>query len=236
GDVNGNAITSSLTAVEDRTAGVLVFDVEDRVVKAGEVFTVRFRADELVEGYQFTLHFPNLEVIEVTPLSEGMTLGHFGVFAEESAVTTSWDGEVLASFRLKFRAKVSGELSRMLQVSSRITRAEAYSALAGRQAVALRFNGVEGSVVKGVGFEVYQNTPNPWVSRTQIGFHVPESTEVVLTVFDESGRIVWTQRGQFAKGYNAFSIDRSLLEVPGVLYYRVETPTDSAVRKMIQLR
>jgi hypothetical protein len=124
----------------------------------------------------------------------------------------------------------------MLQVSSRITRAEAYSLLQGRQSVALRFQGSRGPVVSGVGFELYQNRPNPWVSRTQIGFHLPEATEAVLSIFDESGRLLWTQRGQFAKGYNAFNVDRSLLEVPGVLYYRVETPTDGAVRKMIQTK
>ncbi|MDW8229214.1 MAG: T9SS type A sorting domain-containing protein, partial [Saprospiraceae bacterium] len=175
--------------------------------------------------------------VEVTPLSEGMTLGHFGVFASEHSLTTSFNNDaVRGEFAVTFRAKASGELSRMLQVSGRITKAEAYSALEGRQSVALRFNGAEGPVVSGVGFELYQNRPNPWVGRTQIGFHLPEATEATLTVFDESGRIVWTQRGQFAKGYNAFNVDRSLLEVPGVLYYRVETPTDSAVRKMIQTK
>jgi hypothetical protein len=235
GDVNGTAITSSLMSVNDRTSGALVFDVDDRRVKSGEVFTVRFRADALVEGYQFTLNFPNLEVLEVTPLSEGMTLGNFGVFAGEHSITTSFNNDaVRGEFAVTFRAKSSGELSRMLQVSGLITKAEAYSAVNGRQAVALRFNSAQGPLVSGVGFELYQNRPNPWVGRTQIGFHVPEATEATLTVFDESGRIVWTQRGQFAKGYNAFNVDRSLLEVPGVLYYRVETPTDSAVRKMIQ--
>jgi len=237
GDVNGNAVTSTLTSASERTAGTLLFDVEDRRVKAGEVFSVRFRASELVEGYQFTLHFPNLEVVEVKPLSEGMTLGHFGVFASEQSLTTSFNNEwVRGEFEVVFRAKASGELSRMVQVSSRITKAESYSAALGRQGVGLRFNSASGSVVSGVGFELYQNRPNPWVGRTQIGFHVPEATEATLTIFDESGRILWTQRGQFAKGYNAFTIDRSLLETSGVMYYRVETPTDSAVRKMIQTK
>ncbi|MBK6931827.1 MAG: hypothetical protein IPH12_13570 [Saprospirales bacterium] len=46
GDVNGNAVTSSLVNADDRTAGTLLFDVEERAVKAGEVFTVNFRASE----------------------------------------------------------------------------------------------------------------------------------------------------------------------------------------------
>jgi hypothetical protein len=85
-----------------------------------------------------------------------------------------------------------------------------------------------------VGFEVYQNQPNPFVSKTLIGFHLPEAAEATLRVYDETGREVYAQKGNFPKGYNTFTIDRQLITTTGVLYYRVETPTDSATKKMIQ--
>ena len=138
-----------------------------------------------------------------------------------------------------FRATAGGVLSRMLGVSGRITKAGAYSLDGGRQSVALRFNGAGGPVVTGLGFEVYQNQPNPWISSTQIGFHLPQAATVTLRVYDETGRTVYTQRGDFAKGYNAFTLDRaeaSVLIATGVLYYKVETATDSAVKKMIQVK
>ncbi len=236
GDVNGNAVTSSLMSADDRTAGTLLFDVDDRVVKAGEVFTVTFKAAEVVQGYQFTLNHSGLELVNIEPLTEGMTLGHFGVFGEESAVTTSWDGEVPAKFALTFRAKTSGELSRLLGVSGRITKAEAYSKGSDRLAVAFRFNGAQGPTITGVGFELYQNQPNPWLSKTQIGFHLPEATEATLTIFDETGRVLFTQRGQYGKGYNAVTLDRAVLNTTGVLYYELKTSKDSATRKMIQTK
>ncbi|MCK6693938.1 MAG: T9SS type A sorting domain-containing protein, partial [Thermoanaerobaculia bacterium] len=139
-----------------------------------------------------------------------------------------------AEFAITFRAKAAGQLSQMLGVSSRITRAEAYNADSDRLQVAFRFNSPNGSTIAGLGFELYQNTPNPFVNRTQIGFYLPEATSATLTVFDESGRMIYTQGGDFAKGYNAVTIDRSVLNTTGVLYYKLETAKDSATRKMIQ--
>ncbi|MDW8230061.1 MAG: T9SS type A sorting domain-containing protein, partial [Saprospiraceae bacterium] len=134
------------------------------------------------------------------------------------------------------RAKTSGELSRLLSVSGRITKAEAYSKGSDRMAVAFRFNGAQGPTITGVGFELYQNQPNPWLSKTQIGFHLPEATEATLTVFDETGRVLFTQRGQYGKGYNAVTLDRAVLNTTGVLYYELKTTKDSATRKMIQTK
>jgi hypothetical protein len=125
-------------------------------------------------------------------------------------------------------------LSNMLGVSSRITKAEAYSLANNRLDVAFRFNGASGSTISGVGFELYQNQPNPFVNKTFIGFHLPEATEATLRIFDETGRMVFTQSGAFAKGYNTFSIDRQLITTTGLLYYTVETSSDKATKKMIQ--
>ncbi|MBK6929762.1 MAG: hypothetical protein IPH12_02480 [Saprospirales bacterium] len=236
GDVNLNAVTSTLVSANDRTEGTLLFDVTDTKVKEGETFTVNFRAADRAVGYQFTLYFPNLEVVNVTPGAE-MTLGNFGVFNSEHSLTTSFDNEQLnGEFSVTFRAKAGGVLSQMLQVSSRITKAEAYSLGRERQSVALRFNGSNGSTVTGLGFELYQNQPNPWMNRTQIGFYLPEATEATLTIFDETGRTLFTQTGAFSKGYNAFAVERALVNTTGVLYYKLETAKDSAVKKMIQTK
>ena len=232
GDVNGNALTNILQTADDRTAGTLLFDVEDRQVKAGETFTVNFKATEKVLGYQFTMNFPNLEVVDIT--GGNVKAENFGVFAADNALTTSWNGDAQAEFGVTFRAKANGTLSQMLGVSSRITKAEAYSTGAERLQVAFRFNGQNGSTIAGLGFELYQNTPNPFISKTQIGFYLPEAAEATLTIFDESGRTIFTQKGDFGKGYNAVTVDRAVVNTTGLLYYKLETATNSATRKMIQ--
>jgi hypothetical protein len=208
----------------------MLFDVEDRAVKAGEVFTLNFKGAERVQGYQFTMNFNGLQVQDITPGAK-MNMDNFGVFAD--AITTSVDGES-NEFAVTFRATKAGQISQMLGVSSRITKAEAYTLTNDRMDVAFRFNGAAGSVISGVGFELYQNQPNPFVNKTFIGFHLPEATSATLRIFDETGRMVFTQNGDFAKGYNTISVDRALLNTTGVLYYTLETATDSATKKMIQ--
>jgi hypothetical protein len=246
GDVNGSAIANTLMQVDDRTSSTLLFDVNltprpspdgegsgDRTVRAGETFAVTFTASEQVIGYQYTLNLKGLEVLDIEP-GEGMKAGNFAVFAD--AITTSFDvpaGTVAApKFTVFFRAETDGRLSKLLGVSSRITKAEAYKN-GQRLDVALRFNG---TTVSGVGFELYQNTPNPWVNRTQIGFHLPEAAEATLTVFDETGRLLYTQTGDFAKGYNAFTVDRAQISGSGALFYKVATDKDSDVKTMIQMK
>jgi hypothetical protein len=84
GDVNGNAITGSLGGgVQDRAAGTLLFEVtpsvERQEIKNGEVFSVDFTAAEKVAGYQFTMNFPDLDVLDIQP-GEAMRADHFAVF------------------------------------------------------------------------------------------------------------------------------------------------------------
>ena len=230
GDVNNTVIANSLQSVDDRTAATMLFDVEDRTVKAGEVFTLNFKGAERVQGYQFTMNMNGLEVQDIIPGTD-MKLDNFGVFAD--AITTSVDGEA-NEFAVTFRATKAGQISTMLGVSSQITKAEAYNLTNDRLDIAFRFNNGNTSTISGVGFELYQNQPNPFVNKTFIGFHLPEATSATLRIFDETGRMVFTQNGDFAKGYNTISVDRSLLNTTGVLYYTLETATDSATKKMIQ--
>jgi len=92
------------------------------------------------------------------------------------------------------------------------------------------------TTISSVGFELYQNSPNPWVNKTQIGFHLPEAAEARLTIYDAMGRTLYTAKGQFAKGYNAFVVDRKLMDQAGALYYRVETGDRWDTKRMLQLR
>jgi hypothetical protein len=237
GDVNGTALANSFMSTDDRTSDALIFDVEDREVKAGEEFVVTFKSAARVQGWQFTLNLTGLEVSDIVE-SAYATKSNFGVF--EGALTTSVDVLGVAAgsgeFAVKFRATQSGRLSRMLGVSSRITRAEAYGLDNSRMDVSLRFNGGGVSTVSGVGFELYQNQPNPFINRTVIGFHLPEAAEATLIIHDETGRQLMVQKGKFAKGYNAIPVDRALLNTTGLLYYTLQTDTDSATKKMIQTK
>ncbi len=235
GDVNGNAVTSSLAGVEARTVGTLFFEVEDRPFRRGERFTVHFMPNESVLGYQFTLHYEGLDLVDIHP-GVGMTSEHFGVHAQQKALTVSHDARDNADgFSLTFRATSDGLLRQALQLSSSITKVEAYRAEQMLD-IALRFRDESGHSISGVGFELYQNRPNPWTQRTQVSFHLPEEAPATLTVYDESGRIRYRHSGLYARGYHTLTLDNETLGLDnGSLFYRLETPAHSAVRRMIKM-
>jgi hypothetical protein len=240
GDLNHTASGDgvNLGVSGDRQGGMLYFDAKDRKVEAGEEVLVTLSASERVAGYQFTLELLGMEVEEVQP-GRGMSLDNFGVFTGYAGVagtvlTTSYDGAESGVFTLKLRAKRSGKLSEMLSLSNRITRSEMYTADATggltRGSVALRFNG---EVVLGDAFALYQNSPNPFASKTQIGFYLPESSEVTIQVHDEMGRLIYSGTGNYAKGYNQIELTRSEVPASGVMYYTVSTDKASASKKMV---
>jgi hypothetical protein len=228
GDVNGSAVANSAMYADDRTSGTLLFDVDDRTVKAGETFDVTFKASEIVQGYQMTLNLNGLKVAAVVK-SDQVSEHNFGVL--ENALTVSIDGSNM--FTVTFTATKSGKLSEMLGVSSRITKAEGYSPAGNRLDIALRF---DGNTISSIGFELYQNQPNPFVNKTFIGFHLPEAASATLTVYDETGRTVFTQKGDFVKGYNTVALDKALINTSGILYYSLKSGDNTATRKMIQTK
>jgi hypothetical protein len=234
--------TPALPGREGDGAASGISSMDADAVHVGQTFTVNLTPDQLVQGYQFTLNTNGLEVVDVT----GLKAETYAVFAD--AVTFSVDGQAAqGAITLTLKATKGGKLSEMMSISSRITKAEAYAQNPGATAslpsgegrggaldVALRFNVNGTQTISGVGFELYQNQPNPFVSKTFVGFHLPEAAAATLSIYDETGRTVFTQNGNFAKGYNTITIDRVLLNTTGMLYYKLETATDSATKKMIQ--
>jgi hypothetical protein len=231
GDLNNTAIANANMPAESRTSGTAIFDIEDRNVKSGEEFEVTFKSAQALNGFQFTATLNGLKAIGTVD-AENVTSSNFNL-APENAMAVSIDGA--QAFTVRFRAEKAGKLSEMLGVSGSVTRAEAYGD-AGRLNVAFRFRSPAGMTISSVGFELYQNQPNPFVNRTFVGFFLPEAAEATLSVFDETGRVVYLQKGQFASGENMIALDRALILTTGVLYYKLETATDSATKKMIQAK
>ena len=238
GDVNSTSTPNSLISIDERSNGTWNLDVLTETttsVEAGDEFTVRFRSEQPILGYQLTFLFPELEVKDLQPV-RGVTDDNFAVFNLENAITSSWFGTEPVEFDITFKAKSAGDLTKMITVSNRITKSEAYNREGEKLNIMLRYQQKDGDVMVGVGFELYQNIPNPFINKTVIGFNLPEATEARLTVYDEMSRVIHTETGHFGKGYNTIAIDSSKLDSAGMLYYKVETATDSAVRTMIRVR
>ena len=250
GDVNSSAIPNTYAQSDDRSAGTLYLDTQQRMVEKGEVFDLEFRPDRQAEGYQFTLSMAGLELVDILP-GPGMSEDNFALLTDPRGknpgtyLTCSWNGNPPGVFSLRFMAKKEGQVSDMIRLSSLVTRAEAYAADAGAGAqlldLQLRFASGSDMLSTGVGLELYQNIPNPWLSKTLIGFHLPPSpdgkleNEVSLHVVGADGRIVYSTSAQFPPGYNTFMLDRSEIHASGILYYRIETTQGQQTMKMIKV-
>jgi hypothetical protein len=243
GDVNGSAIANDLMSGEDRNAvGDLIFNIDDVDMVAGETYTVNFNAKEFTNilGYQFTLAFDKnaVELVEVEGELANLDANNFGMnLLEEGVITTSWNATDVTSleddatvFSVTFVAKSNVLLSDVISVNSRWTKAEGYDSNANLLNIGLTFN--NGNVVSG-DFDLYQNQPNPFKAETVIGFNLPEGSVATLTIYDVSGKVLKLVKGEFAQGYNEVTINRAELSGAGVLYYQLDTDTDSATKKMI---
>jgi alpha-tubulin suppressor-like RCC1 family protein len=240
GDVNASATVSSATAAEVRTAGTLDINAADAALKAGQEYSVEFNAADLknVQGYQFALNLDKSKV-ELVDIVYGVAKAeNFGVFANEGIITTSWNQAGLATatakqgalFTLVLRAKADAQLSKALSLN-RIVAAEAYNGNNDQLDLALTFNGA----AVNNGFELKQNTPNPFNGETVINFNLPKATAATLTISDVTGRILKSVRATYAKGLNQVSLKASDLNASGVLYYTLEADDFTATKKMILL-
>jgi hypothetical protein len=226
GDVNNSVVANLTMAADDRSAGTIFFDVADRAVKAGDVVYVNFKAAEKTAGFQFTMNLNGLEVSDIVS-ADNVNAGNFGVFGK--TVTTSINGT--DEFTVVFRATAAGKLSQMISVGSQVTKAIGFNA-AGENNVAFRFNGTEGTVLAGAGFELLQNTPNPVKNATTITFNLPEAADAILTITNVEGRVVKTITGAYNKGVNTVTLNRADLQA-GVLFYEVKAANFSATKKMV---
>lgn len=232
GDVNGNAVANSTQgSVRGMTAN-LGINVTDMSIVSGNEYKVDFTAADMtgVEGFQFTLNLDEKGLELVDLISGVVGEENFGIFAKEGVVTASWNGESKGGvlFSLVLRAKTNTTLSEVINLNSRYTAAEAYK---GGEVinVGLNFNTSKVSA----NYELYQNTPNPFVGETIIGFNLPIEGAATVTIQDVTGRTLKIINGQYAKGYNQINLKSTELTATGVLTYTLKAADFTATRKMI---
>ncbi len=102
--------------------------------------------------------------------------------------------------------------------------------------------GVDGGpgVLRGVA--LYQNSPNPFVGRTAIGFELRRDAAVSLAVYDLSGRLVrmLASRQTMAPGHHQMDWDgrdeSGALAQAGLYFYRLDAGGFSDMRRMVRMK
>jgi len=90
-------------------------------------------------------------------------------------------------------------------------------------------------------FKLYQNYPNPFNPETRIRFSLAKREHVKLVVYNMLGQKVKTllnkvkPAGNYSVSWNGLDENGNKLS-SGIYYYRLETGTSSATRKMVMLK
>jgi len=239
GDVNGSAVANSEAQAEDRATGMLNFEIENQVFEAGEELVINFGTQDFdaIEGYQFTFEFDAQKMRFQEVITAIASEQNFGLTnAADGIITVSWNDaiETLDSgaihFGLSFIATAAGEIQDLVQINSTYTKSEAYHADETWNV------GLEFLIEEGNAFKLLQNVPNPFASETMIAFYLPSAAEATMTIYDMAGKTIKVIQDSYNEGYNEIKVNQSELGTTGVLYYRLDTPNQSASKKMILLK
>jgi hypothetical protein len=236
GDVN-NTVQANANQVLPRNGnGVVNFVADNRAVTVGQIVDVAISSADFaaIEGYQFTMQTNGLEFRGVSSGLVSMTDENLGVFG--STLTASWHkvGGINATssdvlFTMSFEVKAAGQLSEMISINSKVTEAEAYNTSSDIKDLKLTFRGSENDAE----FALYQNEPNPFKGNTVIGYDLPVAGNVVLSIFDVTGKVLVVKEQESAKGYNTITVSSKDIPSVGVLYYRLDASEYTATKKMI---
>ena len=79
---------------------------------------------------------------------------------------------------------------------------------------------------------IHQNFPNPFAEQSIIRFELPQAMEVLVTIHDQFGRIISTNKQAYGKGLNEFVVNGSEL-TPGMYFYTISTDDFKATKRMI---
>jgi Cohesin domain/Dockerin type I domain len=243
GDVNGSGNPQL------KPGSPVVWAVSNQVLKSGKIIKVTFDAHhfEDIAAFQFALGFDPTQLELVDIQSEGaldMTDDNFGAFnAKEGELRAVWStdkGRNLADgtpvFTLTFKALQSGmQLSEVLNINTSNLEALAYNTALMSTAVQLVFgeaqvSGTANPVAPELQVTLLQNTPNPFIGHTTIGFVLPQACDARLRILDINGRVITEVNKSYTAGYQQETFE--LTGITGVLCYELTTPFGAFTRKM----
>lgn len=82
-------------------------------------------------------------------------------------------------------------------------------------------------------FTLFQNSPNPFKDQTTIRFFIKNRTEARLSIYDNSGKVVFESMETYSRGMQTINIDGFNFPATGTYICELKTDQDSATRTMI---
>ena len=242
GDINNTVGLNGGQDLTNRTVEALKLTVDEIQFNRNDELSIPVYAADFneINGFQLTIDF-NADILSFNEIESGslnIGMSNLGLTrVDEGKIALSWSeanaltlGEDEVLFILNFTSLKNGNLNKALGMSSAVTKIEAYNA--DLEVIDLELNiRTEGNF----GFELFQNSPNPFSQLTTVSFSLPEAGAATLTIQDVTGRILKTVTGDFNKGINTIEVKKSELGVSGILYYQLDSEGNTATKKMVVL-
>jgi hypothetical protein len=238
GDVNYSANPNIISLVSRSELPRILWSTEAKAYAPGDLIEIPVfnTGSSWITGFQFTLSDPDLEFLGITGGKADIAEDEYALMNDH--LTASWfsiqpisihSGDVL--FTIKARARAEGNLQKSLQLTSDITEAEVYDNRETTSLPKLSFFPPEKDQIL-----LYPCEPNPWSAVGKIPFYLQKATSLNFRVYTVNGTQVFAERKYYLSGYHELKLNAEEIPGSGLLYYILQSDTESAGGKMLLLK
>ncbi len=245
GDVN-DSYAGLLQSSQHRKAEEISWFAQDQFFQKGEEVVVPVLATtrkESIKGLQWTLAFdPNTLVVKAIRSDlPGFNTENYSLhLSEEGSIPVSWIGDYVftsdrAVIEVIFEAKRSGQLSDKFSINSDLIAAEAYVEKDGFSEYPLSFSIVrKGKIIEEDGNTTIaiEAFPNPFSKTTTLGIRVDDQTPYEMILSDVTGRIIYSEKGILASGFQTMILDKNHFPHTGLYILKMRTDRGEAISKL----
>lgn len=240
GDVNNTAMTE-LESVEIRNNQPVIFYTSVVEENAGEV-KIKLSTEESAKmrGFQMDLNF-DVQMLEFKNIEtgnlEGFSENNYNVDKSDNGrLSFTWDDEKGNGGNevviLTFKKLNSGSAAQSISIDrSRIDAVVSDDKGDERQIELIATGKWKGSELSAG--KLLQNAPNPFSNKTSISVILTQATQGKITVYDVTGREIYTRKDAFEKGINVIDIKSKDLNGSGIYIYKFESDVFTDTKKMI---
>jgi hypothetical protein len=237
GDGNLTARTSNVATAQLRSLPQTSYlELTDRVLDEGKEYRIPVKINEKgLVALEFALNFDK-NAVESFKIENG-DLSQFGEgnynILSKNTLATAWASAKATNdntiFTLIVKTKKQISIKDLLSLNTSISGNLSFNTKGGEKHLQLSFDNAKKDNPQ---FELYQNRPNPFTNETLISFILPETNSAELSVYDITGRKIYTFKGPFTKGYNEVILDNTIIKTTGLYFYRLQSERFNDVKRM----
>lgn len=141
-----------------------------------------------------------------------------------------------AIFELRFAAKSEVNTKDVIEINDAYLQSELYGFFDDQLIItSFTIESEEGTEVSDE-LTLFQNTPNPFQTSTDIKFSIPKESYVQLDIYDLSGKSVFHHEQQYDAGINKVRISSDILTEGGLYIYQIADGNQIVQKKMIYIK